>query len=115
MNVLLAPFLYVMPSELEAFQCFCYFIEYCCPTYVQPSLSGVHKGLKVRGDLMRESGQRTDVIIHYIIDSSWTSAYKKQTRFFTIISSQKGSLQRFMALLVSKAPKEMGGHFGWAE
>jgi cell cycle arrest protein BUB2 len=48
MNVLLAPFLYVMPSELEAFHCFCHFIEQCCPTYVQPSLSGVHKGLEVR-------------------------------------------------------------------
>jgi cell cycle arrest protein BUB2 len=48
MNVLLAPFLYVMPSELEAFHCFCQFIEQCCPTYVQPSLAGVHNGLKVR-------------------------------------------------------------------
>jgi cell cycle arrest protein BUB2 len=48
MNVLLAPFLYVMPSELEAFHCFCRFIEVGCPTYVQPSLSGVHKGLEVR-------------------------------------------------------------------
>lgn len=49
MNVLLAPFLYVMPSELEAFHCFCHFIELNCPTYVQPSLSGVHKGLEVSG------------------------------------------------------------------
>jgi cell cycle arrest protein BUB2 len=47
MNVLAAPFLYVMPSELEAFQCFCKFIEDCCPTYVQPTLEGVHRGLKL--------------------------------------------------------------------
>ncbi|UZJ52217.1 hypothetical protein CBS101457_001537 [Exobasidium rhododendri] len=47
MNVLLAPFLYVMPSELEVFHCFCQFIEHSCPTYVQPSLSGVHKGLEL--------------------------------------------------------------------
>lgn len=50
MNVLAAPFLFVMPSELEAFHCFCNFIENCCPTYVQPSLAGVHRGLEVCGE-----------------------------------------------------------------
>lgn len=48
MNVLAAPFLYTMPSELEAFFCFAKFIEEACPLYVQPTLEGVHKGLKVR-------------------------------------------------------------------
>jgi hypothetical protein len=48
MNVLAAPFLYTMPSELEAFFCFSKFIEESCPLYVQPTLEGVHKGLKVR-------------------------------------------------------------------
>ena len=47
MNVLAAPFLYTMPSELEAFFCFANFIEECCPLYVQPTLEGVHRGLKV--------------------------------------------------------------------
>lgn len=47
MNVLAAPFLYVMPSELEAFACFTAFIEKKCPLYVQPTLEGVHRGLKV--------------------------------------------------------------------
>jgi len=47
MNVLAAPFLYTMPSELEAFYCFSKFIEECCPLYVQPTLEGVHRGLKV--------------------------------------------------------------------
>jgi cell cycle arrest protein BUB2 len=47
MNVLAAPFLYTMPSELEAFFCFAKFIEECCPLYVQPTLEGVHRGLKV--------------------------------------------------------------------
>ncbi|PWN88151.1 TBC-domain-containing protein [Acaromyces ingoldii] len=47
MNVLAAPFLYVMPSEVEAFECFCTFIEKCCPTYVQPTLAGVHRGLEL--------------------------------------------------------------------
>jgi hypothetical protein len=47
MNVLAAPFLYTMPSELEAFFCFAKFIEECCPLYVQPTLDGVHRGLKV--------------------------------------------------------------------
>ena len=47
MNVLAAPFLYTMPSELEAFFSFAKFIEEVCPTYVQPTLEGVHHGLKV--------------------------------------------------------------------
>lgn len=49
MNVLAAPFLYTMPSEVEAFYCFSKFIEEACPLYVQPTLEGVHRGLKVRG------------------------------------------------------------------
>ncbi len=48
MNVLAAPFLYTMPSEIEAFFCFAKFIEEACPLYVQPTLEGVHRGLKVR-------------------------------------------------------------------
>ncbi|WVO14715.1 hypothetical protein L204_102353 [Cryptococcus depauperatus] len=47
MNVLSAPFLYTMPSQLEAFACFSTFIENGCPLYVQPSLMGVHEGLKL--------------------------------------------------------------------
>ncbi|KZW00728.1 bub2 protein [Exidia glandulosa HHB12029] len=47
MNVLAAPFLYTMPSEVEAFFCFSRFIEQCCPLYVQPTLDGVHRGLKL--------------------------------------------------------------------
>lgn len=53
MNVLAAPFLYTMPSELEAFYCFSNFIEVMCPSYVQPTLEGVHRGLKVRGYMHR--------------------------------------------------------------
>jgi cell cycle arrest protein BUB2 len=48
MNVLAAPFLYTMPSEVEAFYCFSKFIEEACPLYVQPTLEGVHRGLKVK-------------------------------------------------------------------
>lgn len=48
MNVLSAPFLYSLPSEIEAFTCFSKFIETCCPLYVQPTLTGVHRGLEVR-------------------------------------------------------------------
>jgi len=47
MNVLAAPFLYTMPSEIEAFFCFSKFIEEACPLYVQPTLEGVHRGLRV--------------------------------------------------------------------
>jgi hypothetical protein len=51
MNVLAAPFLYTMPSEIEAFWCFSKFIEESCPLYVQPTLEGVHRGLKVRSHI----------------------------------------------------------------
>ncbi|KAH8108529.1 rab domain-containing cell division control protein [Phellopilus nigrolimitatus] len=47
MNVLAAPFLYTLPSELEAFFCFSRFIEHSCPLYVQQTLEGVHRGLKL--------------------------------------------------------------------
>ncbi|EIN08142.1 TBC-domain-containing protein [Punctularia strigosozonata HHB-11173 SS5] len=47
MNVLAAPFLYTLPSEVEAFFCFAKFIEESCPLYVQPTLEGVHRGLKL--------------------------------------------------------------------
>lgn len=47
MNVVAAPFLYACQSEVEAFRCFSRFIEECCPLYVQPTLSGVHRGLQV--------------------------------------------------------------------
>jgi cell cycle arrest protein BUB2 len=47
MNVLSAPFLYTLPSQIEAFACFSTFIEDACPLYVQPTLVGVHRGLKL--------------------------------------------------------------------
>lgn len=46
MNVLAAPFLYTMP-ELDAFYAFSSFIEKSCPLYVQPTLEGVHHGLRL--------------------------------------------------------------------
>ena len=47
MNVLAAPFLYTM-SEMEAFYSYSNFLKFCCPLYVQPTLQGVHCGIKVR-------------------------------------------------------------------
>ena len=55
MNVLAAPFLYAMPSELEAFSCLTAFIEQQAPRYVQSNLDGVHAGLAVS-----RSGPRCD-------------------------------------------------------
>ncbi|KAG0252974.1 hypothetical protein BG011_006626 [Mortierella polycephala] len=46
MNVLAAPFLYAM-TEMEAFYAYSNFIKYCCPLYVQPTLQGVHCGIKL--------------------------------------------------------------------
>ena len=48
LNVLAAPFLYVLPSQLEAFACFTTFVERQVPRYVQPTLVGVHDALHVR-------------------------------------------------------------------
>ncbi|KAK4058764.1 CDC16 protein [Microbotryomycetes sp. JL221] len=44
-NVVLAPFLYVMPSELEAYACFSAFVKRLAPRYGLPALDGVHDGL----------------------------------------------------------------------
>ncbi|KAF8965522.1 hypothetical protein BGZ46_000574, partial [Entomortierella lignicola] len=46
MNVLAAPFLYTM-SEMEAFYSYSNLIKHCCPLYVQPTLQGVHCGIKL--------------------------------------------------------------------
>ncbi|GAA5991305.1 hypothetical protein JCM5350_005328 [Sporobolomyces pararoseus] len=46
-NVLAAPFLYVLPSQLEAWACFTRFIETQAPRYIRPTLAGVHDGLQL--------------------------------------------------------------------
>ncbi|KAG0342017.1 hypothetical protein BG004_005783, partial [Podila humilis] len=53
MNVLAAPFLYTM-SEMEAFYSYSNFIKYCCPLYVQPTLQGVHCGIKLLEECLRK-------------------------------------------------------------
>jgi cell cycle arrest protein BUB2 len=45
MNVLAAPFLFISRSETQAFELFYSFLTRDCPTYVQPTLGGVHTGL----------------------------------------------------------------------
>lgn len=47
MNVIAAPFLYAARSEVEAFSLFSVFIQRECPSYVKPTMEGVHRGLKV--------------------------------------------------------------------
>lgn len=46
MNVLAGPFLLAMP-EVEAYYSFSTFIFRWCPLYVQPTMRGVHCGLRV--------------------------------------------------------------------
>ncbi|KAI8354878.1 rab-GTPase-TBC domain-containing protein [Mortierella sp. GBAus27b] len=46
MNVLAAPFLFTM-SEMEAFYAYSNLLKHCCPLYVQPTLAGVHCGIKL--------------------------------------------------------------------
>jgi cell cycle arrest protein BUB2 len=43
MNVLLAPLLYVMESEVEAFFCLHALVSQLCPRYVGGNLEGVHE------------------------------------------------------------------------
>lgn len=76
MNVLAAPFLYTLPSELEAFHCFCSFIEHSCPLYVQPTLEGVHRGLKVSFRLDTPDDAEGS-------SSSWTDAWRRLILSYT--------------------------------
>lgn len=46
MNVIAAPFLFVM-NELDAFYSMSNFIQNYCPLYFQPALEGVHCGVKL--------------------------------------------------------------------
>ncbi|KAG0015084.1 hypothetical protein BGZ81_011850, partial [Podila clonocystis] len=69
MNVLAAPFLYTM-SEMEAFYSYSNFIKYCCPLYVQPTLQGVHCGIK----LLEECLRKIDVELYNHLKSKRLSA-----------------------------------------
>jgi cell cycle arrest protein BUB2 len=78
MNVLAAPFLYTLPSEIEAFYCFSRFIEECCPLYVSPTLKGVHDGLAVSLDSSTSVPRRHQAHLRdlslALVRSFWTSA-----------------------------------------
>jgi len=69
MNVIAAPFLYVMP-EVDAFFTFSAFIQNSCPLYVQPALEGVHCGLK----LMDVCMQTVDISLYKSLQSKSLSA-----------------------------------------
>eukprot|EP01135_Chromosphaera_perkinsii_P002925 Nk52_evm36s230 gene=Nk52_evmTU36s230 len=51
MNVLAAPFLFSMP-EIDAFYSFAKLVREYCPTYVQPTLVGVHAGLNILDEIL---------------------------------------------------------------
>jgi hypothetical protein len=95
MNVLAAPFLYTMPSEVEAFYCFAKFIEECCPLYVQPTLEGVHRGLKVR-----QLQFSIWTCFNYLL-SYWTVVSRLLTRNCMLICDLRTCPQKFMLSLVS--------------
>ncbi len=94
MNVLAAPFLYTMPSEVEAFFCFSKFIEESCPLYVQPTLEGVHRGLKVRAI------SYLSCIAHEHLSSFSIGAFNSWILSCLHICDRKTSLQRYMPSLV---------------
>jgi cell cycle arrest protein BUB2 len=52
MNVLAAPFLYAAHSEAEAFIAFHTFVSREVPSYIQGSLDGVHRGLKLVDEVL---------------------------------------------------------------
>ena len=93
MNVLAAPFLYIMPSEIEAFWSFAKFIEVHCPLYVQPTLEGVHRGLKV--SLLRSVSASFNgrYSCSMFVWNGWIVNY-------TTIFDPRTFLQRFMPSLV---------------
>jgi cell cycle arrest protein BUB2 len=53
MNVLLAPFLFVMPTELDAFACCSALLAKHCPRYVLANLEGVHEGCALADACLR--------------------------------------------------------------
>jgi Rab-GTPase-TBC domain len=89
MNVLAAPFLYIMPSEIEAFYTFSKFIEQCCPLYVQPTLDGVHRGLTV--------SKFPQHVIYAVqtIPSYWTVASKSWTRSYIHTYALRNSPRKY--------------------
>lgn len=91
MNVLAAPFLYTMPSELEAFYCFAKFIEESCPLYVQPTLEGVHRGLKVSLNLALFPWSAHVRHVH----SSLIGVSKSWILNYTLICARRICRQRF--------------------
>ena len=98
MNVLAAPFLYTMPSELEAFFCFAKFIEESCPLYVQPTLEGVHRGLRVRVTIVKSGCNSYNF---YASNSFSTDASRLWTQSCTIVCAQRISLPNYMLFLVN--------------
>jgi len=100
MNVLAAPFLYIMPTEVEAFYSFARFIERACPLYVQPTLEGVHRGLKVRSTYCyRDSIYYESLSTTYY--SSLIDASDISMQGSTIICDQRTSPQNSMLSLPS--------------
>lgn len=91
MNVLAAPFLYTLPSEMEAFFCFAKFIEESCPLYVQPTLEGVHRGLKVI-----IASLSLIAFLKSFTCSFWTGVSRSSTTNCTHTFAQKTSLLRYM-------------------
>jgi cell cycle arrest protein BUB2 len=104
MNVLAAPFLYTMPSELEAFFCFAKFIEESCPLYVQPTLEGVHRGLRVRTTVIETGYNSKNMRIH----SFSTDASRSSTQSCLIICAQRTFLPNYMPFPVSAIDVVMG-------
>jgi hypothetical protein len=96
MNVLAAPFLYTMPSEVEAFFCFSKFIEVSCPLYVQPTLEGVHRGLRV-STLTIDSLQ----LLYSALNSFSIDALKSWTQSCSTICAQKISRLNYTPFHVS--------------
>lgn len=112
MNVLAAPFLYTLPSELEAFYCFSRFIEVSCPLYVQPTLEGVHRGLKVwfSRSIIKEQERVYDYLLtlfFFGIYSYLTDVSKLSMRSFIHTCDQRICQRKYMPSLVSRSAFSM--------
>lgn len=101
MNVLSAPFLFTLPSQIEAFACFSTFIEQSCPLYVQPTLVGVHKGLKVSYESSSYQGQAE-------LFSSWINASRLWILSFSTTYGAKTYRLSYTPSRVSSLASDLG-------
>ena len=83
MNVLLAPLLFVMPSELDAFACFSALLAKHLPRYILANLEGVHAGCALAEACLRV----LDPVLHSHLQRTFSSQLHMEIFMFQVRSS----------------------------